>query len=454
MRIARRPSRRRFLQSAAVATTALTFPTIVPSTVFGQNAPSNRVNLAAIGTGGRGTDNCRHSFLPLKDVRILAAVDCYTSRREAFARMCNDAYAADVCKAYADFRDVLARPDIDGVIISTPDHWHVPLAWYAANAKKDLYVEKPLGVAMSWSWKLREIVQRNNLVFQYGTQQRGDQPQFRRACELVRNGYIGEIERVDAWCPDMSSQFGSSSKPPYGSAGTAAVPAGLDYELWIGPAPLKPYSVDRCTCFAAYHVYDYALGFIAGWAVHPLDIAQWGLNTDHTSPVKYEGAGQLPPKEGLWDTIESWDVRCTYANGVELRHMGHRAAEPVVRKYHPVWRDHGTTFHGTNGWISVDRSAMYASDRSLQTVQVKDIEQRLYTTPSHARNFVDCMRTRAKTISPLDAAIRCDTISHLSDICIRLNRPITWDPAREQILKDAEATAMLDRPIRSPWRLG
>lgn len=454
MRSARRPSRRHFLKSAALTTTALAFPSIVPSSVFGQDAPSNRVNLAAIGTGGRGTDNCRHSFLPLKDVRIVAAVDCYRNRREAFARMCNDAYGGDVCRTYRDFREVLARGDVDGVIVSTPDHWHVPLAYYAAQAKKDMYVEKPLGVAMKWSWKLREVVGRNKLVFQYGTQQRGDQPQFRRACELVRNGYVGDVKRVDVWSPDMSSQFGSSSKPPYGSTETAPVPEGLDYEMWVGPAPLKPYSVDRCTCYAAYHVYDYALGFIAGWAVHPLDVAQWGLNTDDTSPVKYEGTGTLPPKGGLWDTVESWDVRCTYANGIELRNMGHRVAEPLVRKYHHVWRDHGTTFHGTKGWIGVDRNAMYASDKSLQTAKLKEGEQRLYATASQARNFVDCMRSRAKTISPLDAAIRCDAISHMNDICIRLGRTINWDPAKEQIVGDAEATAMLDRPMRGPWRLG
>ena len=141
-----------------------------------------------------------------------------------------------------------------------------------------MYVEKPLGVAMAWAWKLREEVAKNKVVFQYGTQQRGDQRQFRRACELVRNGYIGEIQRVDVWAPDMWTQFNAASVPPYGSTKPIAVPADLDYEMWIGPAPMKPYTADRCTNFGAYHIYDYALGFIAGWGAHPLDIAQWGLD--------------------------------------------------------------------------------------------------------------------------------------------------------------------------------
>ncbi|HEX2972643.1 MAG TPA: Gfo/Idh/MocA family oxidoreductase [Tepidisphaeraceae bacterium] len=447
------PTRRDLLKHAALAATTLAFPTIVPSSVFGQNAPSNRVNLAAIGVGGRGTDNCRGSFLPLPDARIIAAVDIRRSRREVFAKLANDTYKADICKPYADFREVLDRPDIDAVVISTPDHWHVPLAYYAAQAKKDLYVEKPLTVALAWSFKLREIVNKNKIIFQYGTQQRGDQPQFRRACELVRNGYIGDVKTVDVWSPDMSSQFDAPSVKPYGSTETIPVPDDLNYDMWIGPSPMKPYTADRCTCFGAYHIYDYALGFIAGWAVHPLDIAQWGLGMDHTSPVRYEGTGKIPPKGSLWDTIESWDVNCTYANGVVVRNMGHRVAEPVVRKYHPVWRDHGTTFHGSKGWISVDRNGLYASDKNLQALKLKDSDQRLYSTPAHGRNFIDCIRSRKPTISPLDTAIHCDTISHMNDLCIRLGRPIQWDPEKEQIIGDTEASKFLNRPLRAPWKL-
>lgn len=448
-----RLSRRNLLKGSALAGGAMVFPSIVPSTVFGANAPSNRINIAAIGTGGRGTDDCRHRFLPLEDVRLVAAVDVKKAAREQFAKMCNDHYKGEVCKPYTDFREVLARSDVDAVVISTPDHWHVPLSYHAAAAKKDVYCEKPLSVAMTWSWKLRDICRKNNIVFQYGTQQRGDQSQFRRACELVRNGYIGDVKLVEAWSPDMSSQFGAASKPPYGSTEAIPVPPDFDYDLWIGPAPMKPYTADRCTCFGAYHIYDYALGFIAGWGVHPLDIAQWGLGMDHTTPVHYEGTGQIPPAGSLWNTIESWDVTSTYANGVTIRNMGHRVAEPVVKKYHQVWRDHGTTFHGTKGWISVDRATMYSSDKTLRDVKLKENEIRLPAVESQARNFIDCIRSRKQTISPLDAAIHVDTISHLGDICIRLGRPIHWDPQKEQVINDPEAGKMLDRPMRAPWAI-
>jgi predicted dehydrogenase len=389
----------------------------------------------------------------LDDVRFVAAVDCRKSRRDGFAQMVNNRYQASICKPYGDFRDVLIRKDVDGVVVSTPDHWHVPLAVYAARAGKDMYVEKPLGVALAWEWKLREEVARNKVVFQYGTQQRGDQRQFRRACELVRNGYVGEIRRIDVWCPDMSSQFSSASVPPYGSTTRIDVPTDLDYEMWIGPAPMKPYTADRATNFGAYHIYDYALGFIAGWGAHPLDIAQWGLGTDDSGPIHYEGTGKIPPKGSLWDTIESWDVQCEYANGVKMHFMGQRVAEPIVKAYHPAWCDHGTTFFGTKGWINVNRQALYASTKSLQSAAVKPKELHLTETQSQARNFVDCMKSRKETISPLESAIRSDTISHLSDLAIRLGRAIAWDPQKEQIVSDAEASKLLSRTLRKPWRL-
>jgi predicted dehydrogenase len=446
-------TRRAFLQSAAATGLAISLPAVVPSSVFGQNAPSNRVNLAAIGVGGRGTSNCQHRFLPLEDARFVAAVDCRKTRRERFTRLANSHYKAEICRPYHDFREVLGRPDIDGVVISTPDHWHVPIAFYAARTRKSMYVEKPLGVAMAWAWKLRKEVAANEVVFQYGTQQRGDQRQFRRACELVRNGYIGEVQRIDVWAPDMSTQFNSASVPPYGSAQPIDVPEDLDYELWIGPAPMRLYTADRATNFGAYHIYDYALGFIAGWGAHPLDIAQWGLDTDNTGPIYYEGTGTVPPQGSLWDTVESWDIHCEYASGIKMHFMGSRVAEPVVKAYHPSWNGHGTTFFGTKGWISVNRQALYASDKTLQKLEVKPDELHLPARESQARDFVDCIKSRKPTINPLESAIRSDTISHLSDLCIRLKRPIKWDPNREEILNDAEATKLLNRPLRAPWRL-
>jgi hypothetical protein len=445
--------RRSFLAAAAAAAAA---PMIVPSSVLGRTAPSNRVNLAAIGVGNRGSNNVWHDFVSTQDdVRLVAACDCFTSRREAFAAKVNELYGGTYCQPMADWREVLARKDVDGVIISTPDHWHVPLAYHAAKAKKDLYVEKPLGVAMAWAFRLREAVAANGVVFQYGTQQRSS-AEFTRAVELVRNGYIGKLTHVDAWCDDLKTPgtYAQVFEERFRDVEPAPVPADLDYETWIGPAPMKPYTKSRCTEWGAYHIYDYALGFIAGWGAHPLDIAQWGLEMDHTSPVSYEGKGEVP-QGGLFDTVGGWDVSCRYANGVTLRFMSDQVAkgvpglmdDPRKRPY----LDHGTTFWGEGGWISVSRGFLYASPKELQKQQVRDDEKHVVRSSSQGRNFVEAMRTRKATISTLESAIRSDTISHLSDIAIRLGRPIRWDPEKEEILGDAEATARLSRPLREPW---
>jgi hypothetical protein len=236
----------------------------------------------------------------------------------------------------------------------------------------------------------------------------------------------------------------------------APVPAGLDYDMWIGPAPMKPYTKSRCTEWGSYHIYDYALGFIAGWGAHPLDIAQWGLDMDHTSPVYYEGTGEIP-QGGLFDTIDNWDVQCRYANGVTMRFMCDRVAKNVEGlmddpKKRP-FMDHGTTFWGKDGWISVSRGALYASPKELQTAHIREDEKPVIRSSSQGRNFVECMKSRRPTINPLESAIRSDTISHISDIAIRLGRSIRWDPENEQIIGDQEAAKKLDRAMRKPWRM-
>jgi predicted dehydrogenase len=431
-------------------------PAIVPSSVFGAAAPSNRVNLAAFGVGGRGTaDTSGINAHP--DARFLAVCDCYESRREAKRRQWNKLYGGDYVKAYSNPWEVLQRADIDAVVIATPDHWHTPLAIAAIRAGKDVYVEKPLSVAMKWSWRLRDEMQGKGRILQYGTQQRSSKD-FRYACELVRNGYIGKVQRIDAWCPDISQQYGefggqsTFSVYRYGSLRPVPAPADLDYDLWCGPSPLRPYTVDRCTSYGAYHIYDYALGFIVGWGAHPLDIAQWGLNADHTSPVYYEGAGSLP-EYGLCDTVESWDIHCYYATGVHMRFMDWRVAKPAVMAYRKRWCDHGTTFFGTEGWVSVDREGLETSKESLRSVQFGASDSRLYVSDHHQKNFIDCVKSRKEPISPLEAAIRSDTISHLSDIMVRLKRPVEWDPQREVIVGDEEASRKLDRPMRKQWAI-
>jgi Oxidoreductase family, C-terminal alpha/beta domain/Oxidoreductase family, NAD-binding Rossmann fold len=445
----RNGTRRQFIRGAAAAgVAAFGFPTIVPTSLRGADAPSKHVHLAAIGVGGRGFSDCWQNFVPLDDVRFLAVADCFASRRDRFAQRCNERYGATVCKPYADYREVLARDDIDGVVISTPDHWHVPVAFHAALAGKDIYCEKPLGTAMTWAFKLRRAVQEHRTVFQYGTQQRSMRPS-QIAIDLVRNGYIGTVERCNVWCPALG-------RPTWGSTEPTEAPADLNYDRWIGPAPMKPYTKDRCTNMGAYHIYDYALGFIAGWGAHPLDLLQWGLNTDHTAPVKYEGTGKIA-EGGLADTIWTWDVHFEYAHGVPTRFMSADVAKEPISGYLPTSRPEGTTFFGGEGWVSVSRGActFNLKGRMVDFTQFvfRKNDERVYSGDSQARNFIDCMKSRRPTVNPFESAIRSDTISHLSDIAIRKRRTVRYDPQHERIIDDADASAMLDRPTRQPYVL-
>ena len=438
-------TRRRFLERSAAALAA---PLILPKLrLFGADAPSNRINLALIGCGARAGYVFLEN-LPIPGLRVVAAVDPFAGRRESYAARLNEKYETDACRPFRDFREIIARPDIDAVGVFTPDHWHVPVAWAAAQHRKDMYVEKPLSVALEWPWKLRPKMRESGVVFQYGTFQRSVS-QFRRACELVRNGYIGNVQRVDVWCPSLPPDVHVPRREE-------SVPEGFDYDLWTGPAPRRPYQPERVSSEGAWHCHETALGFIAGWGAHPLDICQWGLDMDATGPVRYAGRGVLPTAEDeLYNTTRGWDIACDYANGVKMRFMDETTAMPVVQAYHYVFRDHGTVFHGDEGWVGVDRMAMYSSDHSrLRQVELADTDTPLPESPGHVENFLECMRTRAQTISPFEAALRCDTISHLSDIVVRTGRPLEWDPAAEQIVNaTVEQNKRLGRPMRAGYAI-
>ncbi len=439
---------------------AIAAPYVLSSSTYGSSgrpAPSERVTLGFIGVGGRGA-SLLGSFQALPESQCVAVSDCFAARRAEAVRVVNERYAArtaagefDGCTAYQDYRELLAREDIDAVVIATPDHWHVPIALDAVRAGKDVYVEKPLGVAVSWNQALRDAVQRYGAVFQYGTQQRSDR-KFRHACELVRNGYLGELERIEAWCPGMAAPgwYEQTSKG-WGSTEEIPVPEGLDYDMWLGPAPEAPYTKDRCTQWGAYHIYDYALGFIAGWGAHPLDIAQWGNDSDGEAPVEIEGTGKIP-EEGLFDTISDWDVHYRYRNGVELRLMNTRTAKETVESYRKAG-DHGTTFFGPKGWVSVDRGGIYASEEAWLKQVIGPDEIHLRESTHHQADFLSCVRSRARTVSPVEAAVQSDVISHLGDIAIRTGRALRWDVEQETITGDADAARMLHRPLRAPWRL-
>jgi hypothetical protein len=428
----RRVSRRTFLKSAAAsAGAAMAVPTIVPSSVFGEAAPSKRVALGHIGVGGQG-GGLLGGFLGLAEGQTVAVCDPIKERREGCAANVEKHYAAQTekgtykgCKAYNDFREMLSRDDIDAVVIATPDHWHVPIALAAVKAGKDIYVEKPLGISVTHDKTLREAVHRYGAVFQYGTQQRCFNTHCGFGCELVRNGYIGQLKAVHVVAPDGETGGNPAPQP---------VPPGMDYDLWLGPAPVAPYTHDRVIGTGRYHIYDYAIGFIAGWGAHPLDIAHWGY--PHI-PVEYEGTG-LIPTEGLFNTVVHWDVRGRYASGVEF------TLKPGGDK---------TTFVGTDGWVAPSRGGITAEPASLLSVKIKPDEVHLLQDNHHYRNFLTAVLKRTRPASDIDSAVQSDFISHLGDIAIRTKRKIAWDPKTEQIVGDEQASRMLTRAMRAPWHL-
>ena len=246
----------------------------------------------------------------------------------------------------------------------------------------------------------------------------------------------------------------ASHRPPERTSAAAEipVPADLDFDAWIGPSAVVPYTADRATCWGGYHCPETSLGFIAGCGIHELGLAQWGNKADHTSPIRYSGTGQVP-KEGVFRTLERWDVMCEYQNGVKLRFMDFRTAKSATAYYIPSWHDgDGVVFHGTEGWIS-DAEGFCASNKSLWRVKLKASDEQLPVSPEHNRNFIDCIKSRQETICPVEMAIRCDTICQLANIAAQTGRVIQWDPEKETIVGEAEAAQMLIRPFREEWKV-
>jgi len=432
-------TRRMFLKGATVA--AAVGPLIITSCVRGARraiAPNEMIQLGCIGMGGRGTAVMASLMnAGVDDARVIAVCDVNGDKRQTAKERVQKFYAQQLgqdnykCATYEDFRELLARKDIDAVVIATPDHWHVPIAIAAARAGKDTYVEKPLGMSIVQGRALCNAVKKNKRIFQFGTQQRSD-ARFRQACELVRNGKIGKLHTIKVGSP-MSGR--APLDPPM------PIPAGFDYEMWLGPAPKVPYTEKRCITPYWYFTSDYALGFIAGWGIHHVDIAQWGNNTDLTGPIEFEGTGEFPPKGELCDTATAWSVDCAYANGVKMIY----ADEKKIR--------HGITFEGAEGWVFVDRQKIEAKPESLLKWQPGPKDIHLYKSDNHSRNFLDCIRSRKETICPVEVAQRSDTICQVSDITIRLGRKMRWDPDRERFIGDPEADKLLSKPMRAPWHL-
>jgi predicted dehydrogenase len=439
-------NRRQFLRQAVAVVGTLGLPQIVPSSVLGADgavAPSNRLRLGCIGLGIQGTGNMK-VFLNLPEVRVTAVCDVHETRRFAGKQSVDGHYGNADCAAFKDFRELLARPDLDAVLICTPDHWHPLIALEAARQGKHMYCEKPIGWSVRAAQAVRQAVRERQVVFQFGTQQRSDR-KFRRACELVRNGKIGRLQTILIGVP------GSWTCP---RQPTEPVPKELDYDLWLGPAPMAPYCYQRCRPWTQkegfgvwYCISDYCLGMIGNWGVHHLDIAQWGNDTELSGPTEIEGTGTFPV-DMLTDCATSWQVENRYANGVRLVHM-----DDATSKQHPLQVGgfgHGVAFLGSEGWIHVDRGNLTTHPESLIDTQPGPNDLRLFASVNHHANFVDAAKGRSQAASPIESAARVDALCHLQQIAIKLRRKLRWDPVKEDFIGDAEASALLDRPMRAP----
>lgn len=430
-----RLSRRGFLAGAAAALAA---PYVVPASALGADgraAPSERIGIGVFGLGDRGTSHLR-GLIQNAGVQVLAVCDPLENKREAARKFAETAYAARAakgeykgCLATSDFRQVLARPDVDAIVIAAPEFWHGLMGAGAVAAGKDVYGEKALTLTIAEGRALVSAVRRHARIYQVGTQQRSDR-NFRFACELARNGYLGKVHTVKVAVPGGRALPNAEPKP---------VPPGLDYEMWLGPAPWTPYNDLKCS-FNWYFIYDYCIGWIQSWGVHHVDIALWGQPSLHASTLEVEGTAVFP-KEGLADTSITWKVQARTPEGLLLV-FSDDAAQP-----------HGCRFEGDKGWVHVVRGGIKAEPESLLKEPFKPSDERLYESRDHHANFLECIRTRRDPVSPVESGHAATTLTIVADIATRLGRKLTWDWKAEKFIGDEAANRYLSRPMRAPWSM-
>lgn len=458
--------RRTFLKQtaggSALLMAASVFPTIVPSTVFGKNAPSNRVNVGQIGFGRIARSHDLPEVLKHDYVHVVAVADVDSKRGAAGKQWLEQQQArknggkspVDV-KVYADYHDLIADKDVDAVIISTPDHWHAQPAMEAAIAGKHVYLQKPTSLTIEEGRRMADVISRKGIVFQLGSQQRSMNPwpQFKRACELVRNGRIGTIQRVIIGLP---------GDPAGGNPTEMPVPENLNYDFWLGSTPLVPYTEDRV--HSQTNIDDrpgwlrceqFGAGMITGWGSHHIDIAHWGLGVELGGPLEAEGWAKFPTS-GLWDVHGDFEVEMLYPGHVLMKISG---AYP-----------NGVRFEGTEGWIFVSRGnvgvtatdpgsadakeneVFKASDSKILRSVIGDNEIKLYESPEQHTNWLECIRNGTnKTISPVEVAHRSGTACLIAHAAMKLGRRLHWDVRNERFTDDDEANKLLSRPQRYPY---
>lgn len=409
---------------------ALGFPTIIPARVLGENAPSKRINVGFIGVGDHGFSVNLAAYLAQADARVLAVCDVDSQRMQRAKRTVDLKYGNQDCTTHGDFREILARPDIDAVMISTPDHWHTLMSVMAMRAGKDVQCEKPT-LTIDEGKILVAEARRLKKVFQTSTEDRSV-PVYHRMAELVRNGRIGKLRKIEVVLPAQPGQPGNPTPEP--------VPDYLDYDMWLGPAPEAPYTRERVH-YNFRWIQDYSGGIICDWGTHLFDTAQWANDTERSGPVEIEGTGNFW-QGGLFNTVKEYDLTFRYENGVVMtcRHGGAKIK-----------------FIGSEGWVGNNdwRGPLEASSKEILDSVIGPGEVRLYTNPAgEHRDFLDCVKSRKDPYFPVDIGHRVATVCHLGNIAIKLGRKLKWDPVAETFPGDDEAAALCKvRPMRKPWSL-
>ena len=426
-------SRRGFMKTAGVAAGAVTaFPTIIPSAVLGQKAPSKMLTVACVGVGGMGLSHIAQ-MLGRDTVRIVAVADVDKFHQKRAAQIVNKKYGNNGCRTTGDFREVTRAADIDLITVATPDNWHALTAIDAIRNGKDVFVEKPLTLTIREGQMLVEELRKHKRVGQTGTMQRSSEG-FHRAAELIRNGRLGAIKHIEVLIPANNRYVGATWKPE-------AVPEGLDYDFWLGPAPYAPYTSQR-THYQFRYILDYAGGQTTNWGAHYLDIAQWALGMDEAGPVEVDGHGVFP-NSGLFTAPTRVDVHYTYANGVTLR----------MRTRTDGIYDGNIIFYGDKGSLDVSRSKLKSSPESVLKEKIGDDEVRLYKSRDHFGNWIECVKSRERPVSDLSVGHKTTNLCNIGNIVMQLQRKLAWDPVKECFANDAMANRMLTRAMRGPWSL-
>ena len=446
------PSRRKFLKMSMATAVVAGFPTIVPASVFGENAPSNRINVGAIGVGRISRAHDLPGIWQFDQARIMAVCDLDVHRVEAGKVLINGVYAKQTGKpydgvtGYSNYHELLANKDIDAVVISTPDHQHAILAVAAVRAGKDVYLQKPASLTIAEGRAMADAVKKSGRILQVGSQQRSWK-QFRRACELVRNGRIGDLKHVEIGLP------GDPSGP---DAAPMPVPANLNYDAWLGSTPEVYYTEMRVHPQKDFgrpgwlRCEQFGAGMITGWGAHHVDTAHWGMDTEYTGPVEVWGTAEFPT-HGLWNVHGPFKTQAVYANGVTMAISG---------EY-----DNGIKFCGSKGWIFVTRDEtvtpgagdkpagqpLVASDPKILDSVIGPDEVHLYYSEDQHGNWLDCIKSRKAPIAPAEVGHRACSTCLIHHIAMKTGRKLHWDPAAERFLNDDQANAMLSRPQRKPY---